>query len=57
MRRFISNLVEFIRLLNDMLKNDSSIKWKVEAKQAFEEIKMALTKTPVPLVFNLIETS
>jgi len=30
-----------------MLKKDSSIKWTVEAKQAFEEIKMALTRTPV----------
>eukprot|EP00253_Pinus_taeda_P007298 PITA_07298 len=30
-----------------MLKNDSKIKWTVEAKQAFEEIKIALTRTPV----------
>ena len=28
-----------------MLKKDSSIKWTVEAKQSFEEIKMALTRT------------
>ena len=47
LRRFISNLAELIRLLNNMLKKDSSIKWTVEAKQAFEEIKMALTRTPV----------
>lgn len=30
-----------------MLKKDSKIKWTVEAKQAFDEIKLALTKTPV----------
>jgi len=30
-----------------MLKKDSSIKWTVEAKQSFEEIKMALTRTLV----------
>ena len=47
LRRYIPNLAELIRLLNDMLKKDSSIKWTVEAKQAFEEIKMALTRTPV----------
>ena len=30
-----------------MLKKDSKVKWTVEAKQAFEEIKMALTRTLV----------
>ena len=30
-----------------MLKKDSSIRWTVEAKQALEEIKMALIKTLV----------
>lgn len=45
--RFISNLVELIILLNNMLNIDSKVKWTVEAKQAFEEIKIALTKTPV----------
>eukprot|EP00253_Pinus_taeda_P027021 PITA_27021 len=47
LRRFIPNLAKLIRLLNNMLKKDSKVKWTVEAKQAFEEIKMALTKTPV----------
>ena len=47
LRRFIPNLAELIRLLNNMLKKDSKIKWTLEAKQAFEEIKIALTKTPV----------
>jgi len=47
LRRLIPNLVELIRLLNNMLKKDSKIKWTIEAKQAFEKIKIALTKTPV----------
>jgi len=47
LRRFISNLAELIKLLNHMLRKDSSIKCTVEAKQAFEEIKMALTRTLV----------
>ena len=47
LRRFISSLAELIRLLTNMLRKDSSIKWIVEAKQSFEDIKMALTRTPV----------
>eukprot|EP00253_Pinus_taeda_P001881 PITA_01881 len=30
-----------------MLKKDTKVKWTIEAKQAFEEIKKALTQTPV----------
>ena len=40
-------MAELIRLLNNILKKDSKVKWTVEAKQAFEEIKMALTRTLV----------
>jgi len=47
LRRFISNLEELIRSLNNMLKRDSSVKWIVEAKKSFEDIKFALTKTPM----------
>ena len=47
LRRFIPNLAELIRLLNNMLKKDSKVKWTLEAKQAFEGIKTALTQTPV----------
>ena len=43
-RRFISNLAEIIRELNNMLKKDSVLKWIVEAKKSFESIKQALTK-------------
>eukprot|EP00253_Pinus_taeda_P031515 PITA_31515 len=47
LRRFIPNLAELIRLLNNMLKKYSKVKWTMETKQAFEEIKKALTQTPV----------
>jgi len=30
-----------------MLKKDSKVKWTIEAKQAFEEIKTVLTETLV----------
>jgi len=45
LRRFISNLAKLIRSLNNMLKKDSTIKWTIEAKISFEDIKLALTKT------------
>ena len=35
-----------------MLKKDSTIKWTVEAKQSFETIKEALTKTPILITPN-----
>eukprot|EP00253_Pinus_taeda_P007374 PITA_07374 len=47
LRRFIPNLVELIRLLSNMLKMDAKVKWFLEAKQAYESIKTALTQTPV----------
>eukprot|EP00253_Pinus_taeda_P026182 PITA_26182 len=47
LRRFIPNLAELIRLLNNMLKKDSKVKWTMETKQALEEIKKALTQTLV----------
>eukprot|EP00253_Pinus_taeda_P029566 PITA_29566 len=47
LRRFIPNLAELSRFLNNMLKKDSKVKWTVDAQQAFESIKLALTQTPV----------
>jgi len=47
LRRFIPNLAELIRLLSNMLKKNSKVKWTLEAKQAFEGIKTALTQAPV----------
>lgn len=47
LRRFIPNFGELIRLLNNMLKKDSKVKWTMEAKEAFDDIKTALTKNSV----------
>eukprot|EP00253_Pinus_taeda_P027894 PITA_27894 len=47
LRRFIPNLAELRRSLNNMLKKDSKLKWTVEENQAFEGIKFSLTQTPV----------
>ena len=47
LRRFITNFVEVIEYITNMLKKDSNIKWKVEAKQSFTDIKKALTKALV----------
>eukprot|EP00253_Pinus_taeda_P011476 PITA_11476 len=47
LRRFIPNLAELIRLLRNMLKKDAKVKWSLETKQAFENIKTALTQTPI----------
>ena len=47
LRRFIPNLAELTRLLKNMLKKDSKVKWTMEARQAFEDINRALTNTPV----------
>eukprot|EP00253_Pinus_taeda_P029198 PITA_29198 len=47
LRRFIPNFAELSRLLNNMLKKDSKVKWTVEANQDFEGIKWAFTQTPV----------
>ena len=46
LRRFIHNLAELIRLMNNMIRKDSKVNGIEEAKKAFEEIKIALTKTP-----------
>ena len=50
LRRFISNLAELIRLLNNMLKKDSKVKWTIEAKQAFEDILYSHVIAYVPNV-------
>ena len=41
-----------MRELNNMLKKYSTLKWTVEAKQSFEAIKEALTKTPLLISRN-----
>ena len=42
LRRFIPNLAENMRLITNMLKKDEDIKWTVEARSSFENIKHAI---------------
>lgn len=47
LRRFIINCAKIMRKITDMLKKENEIKWTHEAKQAFNEIKKALTEALV----------
>jgi hypothetical protein len=47
LRRFIPNLAEIIKYITNMLRKGSEIKWTPEARNYFEDIKVALTKAPV----------
>jgi hypothetical protein len=46
-RRFIPNLIEIVKLITDMLKKDSEVKWMTEAKASFERIKKTIGEAPV----------
>ena len=47
LRRFISNFVEIMKNITNMLTKESEIKWTTESRNAFSDIKRALTKSPV----------
>jgi hypothetical protein len=47
LRRFIPNLAEIIKHITYMLRKGNKIKWNLEANKSFEDIKVALTKSPV----------
>ena len=47
LRRFIIDCTEKMMNITKMLRKGSEIKWSLEAKKSFEEIKDALTKAPV----------
>jgi hypothetical protein len=47
LRRFIPNFAEIVKLITDMLKKDSEIKWTVEAKASFERVKKSISEAPV----------
>ena len=39
LRRFITNFVEVVKYINNLLKKDNTFKWSKEAKQSFVNIK------------------
>jgi hypothetical protein len=47
LRRFISNFVEIVKLITDMLKKNSEVKWTIEAKASFSHIKKFIAEAPV----------
>jgi hypothetical protein len=47
LRRFIPNLTKIIKHITCMLRKGNKIKWNPDAKKYFEDIKIALTKSPV----------
>jgi hypothetical protein len=47
LRRFISNFVELVKNITNMLKKGNEVKWTVESRNSFDQIKKALTEAPV----------
>ena len=46
LRRFITNFLEVVNYVNNVLKKDNNFKWSVEANQSFIDIKVALSEDP-----------
>jgi hypothetical protein len=47
LRRFIPNFAEIVKLITDMLKKDSEVKWKSESKTSFQCIKKVISEALV----------
>jgi hypothetical protein len=47
LRRFVSNFVEMVKLITTMLRKGNEVKWTVESRNSFDQIKKALTEAPV----------
>jgi hypothetical protein len=47
LRRFVSNFAELLKYITTMLMKDNEIKWTVEARSSFDQIKKALMEAPV----------
>jgi hypothetical protein len=47
LRRFIPNFVEIAKLITDMLKKDSEMKWIAKAKASFKRFKKSISEAPV----------
>jgi hypothetical protein len=47
LRRFVSNFVELVKHITAMLRKGNEVKWTVEPKESFNQIKQALTEAPV----------
>jgi hypothetical protein len=47
LRRFISNFVELVKHITTMLRKGNEVKWTIEPREYFVQIKKALTEAPV----------
>jgi hypothetical protein len=47
MRRFISNFSKLVKHITTMLKKGNEVKWTVEPRESFVQIKKALTEAPM----------
>ncbi|WP_162558341.1 ribonuclease H family protein, partial [Proteus mirabilis] len=47
LRRFVSNYVEIVKEITNMLKKGNEVHWNKEAKESFSRIKEALQAAPV----------
>jgi hypothetical protein len=47
LRRFVSNFVELVKHITAMLRKGNEVKWTVEPRESFNQIKKALTEAPV----------
>jgi hypothetical protein len=47
LRRFVSNFAELVKHITAMLKKGNEVKWNVEPRESFVQIKKALTEAPV----------
>ena len=46
LRRFIPSFVEILMNITNMLRKDHEIKWTVEAKKSFKDMKKAISRSP-----------
>ena len=47
LRRFISNFAELVKHITTMLRKGNKVRWTTEPRTSFDQIKRALTETPV----------
>ena len=54
LRTFIPSLADILRNVTNMMKKDNEIKWTVDARKYFKDIKKLITKAPilVSLIFS-----
>jgi hypothetical protein len=50
LRRFVSNFSELVKHITTMLRKGNKVKWITEPREYFDQIKRALTKTPVLII-------